>query len=299
MTTIDDYLQPLNNGVWEVVIHKDDISEPLSDNWEKSPVNVPTPGTVASYRNGQYHAHETKTEWRVHLDRYDPNVHPVLHLIDDAPLFLMISETIITLFSEAVGRSTQTKEKLKDQEISLKKGFLFGFILLLIGSVFLISPKVMYYGIIGVVLPAIVIGAGALSVIRSIIRHPGEVSDQKDLFYGGLLIIVGIILVYIPVIFWSLLLLVMLSFWMLSSAFILLNRARKGRSAIPEGFYSRLAIALISIIVVLIPLLIPGMMLHLFMLIMGVIIILLGCALISASYNLKQRSKMHPDVITL
>ncbi len=297
MTTIDDYLQPLHNGVWEVLIHKDDISEPLSDTWEKSPVNVPTPGTVASYRNGQYHAHETKTEWRVHLDRYDPKVHPVLHLIDDAPLFLMISETIITLFSEAVGRSTQTKEKLKDQDISLKKGFLFGFILILLGSVFLISPEVMYYGIVGIVLPIIVIGIGVLSIIRSIIRYPGKVSDQKDLIYGGLLTIVGIILVCIPVIFWSILLLVILSIWMISSAFILLNRARKGRSAIPEGFYSRLVIALLSIIVVLIPFIIPGMMLHLFMMILGVIIILLGCALISASYNLKQRSKMHPDVM--
>ena len=35
-------------------------------------------------------------EWRVHLDRYDPKVHPLLHLVDDAPLLLMISDTFMT-----------------------------------------------------------------------------------------------------------------------------------------------------------------------------------------------------------
>ena len=123
MTKIEDYLEPLHNGVWEVEIPKEDVTEPLSDDWKKSPINVPTPGTIASYRNGQYHVHETKTEWMVHLDRYDPKLHPVLHLMDDAPLFLMISETLVMLSSEARGKSTNIESKLKEQERFLKRGF--------------------------------------------------------------------------------------------------------------------------------------------------------------------------------
>ena len=48
---------------------------------------------------GQYDVHETATEWRVHLDNHDPKYHPLLHLIDDAPLLLMIGDTFVTLVS--------------------------------------------------------------------------------------------------------------------------------------------------------------------------------------------------------
>jgi len=94
---LDDFLEPLSQGIWEVVIPKDTVTEPLDTGWRKSAINVPSPGTIASYRKGRFHVHETKTEWRVHLDRYDPKKNPVMHLVDDAPLILMISDTFMTL----------------------------------------------------------------------------------------------------------------------------------------------------------------------------------------------------------
>jgi hypothetical protein len=69
MTRLDEFLEPLHHGVWEVAVPKDSVTEPLDSGWEKSKINVPSPGTIDSYRKGQYHVHETATEWRVHLDR--------------------------------------------------------------------------------------------------------------------------------------------------------------------------------------------------------------------------------------
>lgn len=294
MTKIDDYLEPLNNGVWEVAIPKEDVTDPLSDEWKKSPINVPTPGTVASYRNGQYHVHETKTEWRVHLDRYDPKLHPLLHLIDDAPLFLMISETLVMLSSEARGKSKNIESKLKEQEKFLKKGFIFGLFFILLGFVFVISPEVVYYSILQIIVPLAVTIVGIISIIKGIRWHPFRVSEKKDIVNGGKIVLIGIILVILPIVFWTLLLLAILCIWMFASSIMLLNRVRKGRSAVPEGFYSRFAIAVISLILVITMFIIPAAVLKLFMIIAGIVIILVGCAIISATFKLKKRSQQSP-----
>jgi len=293
MTKIEDCLEPLNNGVWEVVFPKEEITEPLSDEWIQSPLNVPTPGTIASYRNGQYHVHETKTEWRVHLDRYDPKLHPMLHLIDDAPLILMISETILMLFSEARGRSTNTRDNIIEQERSVKRGYMFGIILFLIGCTFIITPEIIYNSLFGIVIPIIAIVIGIVTMARGITRHPVQISNQKDVINGGLIVLIGVILGMLPMIFWSLILIFILGFWMLLSAVMLLNRVRKGKSAVPEGFYSRLVIAVVSLIFFVTLIYAPDVILEIFMLIIGLILILIGCTLITATVQLRDRSAQH------
>ena len=80
----------------------------------KSPINVPSPGTIASYRKGQYHAHEQPAQWHVHLDNYDPKVHPYLHLVDDAPLLLIIGDTVVTLIAGSRKKTGNEKEILND-----------------------------------------------------------------------------------------------------------------------------------------------------------------------------------------
>lgn len=297
MTTIDDYLEPLHTGVWEVVIPKEDVTDPLSGDWKRSSINVPTPGTIASYRNGHYHVHETKNEWRVHLDRYDPKVHPTLHLIDDAPLFLMIFETMLMLFSEARGRSNATEDRMKDQQVFLKNGFSFGIFLIFLGSTFLISPKFYYYGIFQVFLPFTVIIVGFIIIGRGISWRPVIRADQKGIVKGGMIVLVGIVLSTFPIILWSIILLTVLCIWMLSSAIMLLNRVRKGKSAVIEGFYSRFAIAVISLILALGNFIIPVEILWLFMMIVGVIIILIGCTLTVTSLKLKERSQFPQEMM--
>ncbi|WP_440951319.1 hypothetical protein [Methanosphaerula subterraneus] len=295
MPTIDDYLEQLHHGVWEVVISKEDVTDPLSDAWKRSPINVPTPGTIASYRNGQYHVHETKNEWRVHLDRYDPKIHPILHLIDDAPLFLMIFETMIMLFSEARGRSNTTERIIKDQLVFLKNGLFSGIFLLFLGSTFIISPEFDYYSIFQIILPLIVIIAGFVSMGRGMTWRPLYTADLKKIIIGGAILFVGLILSVFPIMIWNIILLSVLCIWMLSSALMLLNRVRKGKSAVLEGFYSRFVIAVISLFLAVGIFVIPDAILTLFMMISGVIIILVGCTLIGTTLKLKGRSYTCPE----
>lgn len=290
MTKIDDYLKPLHQGVWEIAIPKENVTELPGEEWVKSTINIPSPGTIASYRNGQYHVHETKTEWRVHLDRYDPKKHPFLHLIDDAPLFLMISETIITLFSEARGRSTHTQDIIKNQETFIRNGTLFGLFLILLGLTFVLSPEKMYISLFEEIIPFFVILVGIIAIVKGIDWRSRVVNQKKEIIYGGFTIILGCILGYIPLIFWSLLLISILGAWMFFSAALLFNRIRKGKSAVPEGFYSRLAIAIISLILFITIFYAPAIILELLFIILGIIIMLAGCVLITTTVKLKNRS---------
>jgi hypothetical protein len=298
MTSIDDYLEPLQEGVWEVVIPKEDVTDPLGDEWKRSSINIPTPGTLGSYRNGQYHVHETRNEWRVHLDRYDPKVHPALHLIDDAPLFLMIIETMMMLFSEARGMSNTTENQIHDQQAFLKNGFSSGIFLLLLGSTFVISPQFYYISILSVILPLAVIIFGLVSMGRGISRRPVHRADQKEIFRGGKFVVVGIVLAVFPLMIWNIVLLSVLCIWMLASALMLLNRVRKGRSAVPEGFYSRFAIALISLFLAIGIFITPAEVLTLFLMILGVIIILIGCTLIGTTFKLWGRAPAYREKMT-
>lgn len=294
MTKINDYLEPLNQGIWEVVIPKEDVTEPLGDEWEKSPINVPSPGTIASYRNGQYHIHESKNEWHVHLDRYDPKAHPFLHLIDDAPLFLMISETIITLFSEVRGKTTNIQMKMEQQDRFIKNGILSGIFMILLGITFIIEPEMIYNSIFGLIIPLMVIFIGIIAIIQNLYRKSIKEVNKKDLLNSALIVFVGIILGIIPILLWSLILISILGLWMLLSALLLLNRVRKGKDAVPEGFYSRFVIAIISLSLGIIMFYAPALILELLLIIAGIIIILAGCLIITTTLHMKRRSSLHP-----
>ncbi len=50
MSELEDFLAPLHQGVWEVIVLKEDVTEPLGQDWVKSQFNLPSPGTIASYR---------------------------------------------------------------------------------------------------------------------------------------------------------------------------------------------------------------------------------------------------------
>jgi uncharacterized membrane protein HdeD (DUF308 family) len=207
----------------------------------------------------------------------------------------MIGETTYMLFSEARGRSTNLNDKIKNQERFLKNGLIIGFFVILLGLSFIIAPEFLYTSIIGVIIPVIVIVVGLVSIVKAFNWHPVRISDRKDLRNGGIMVLVAIILWAFPILFWSLILLLILGVWMLLSAIMLLNRVRKGKSAVPEGFYSRLAIAVISLILVVAMFFAPVAILKIFMIIAGVIIILIGCILISATLKLRGRSKKYPN----
>jgi len=289
VSTLDEFLGPLHHGVWEVDVPKDMVSEPLDPGWELSRINIPSPGTMASYRKGQYHVHETATEWRVHLDNHDPRHHPLLHLIDDAPLLLMIGDTFGTLIASTRKKTGDEEKILEGQTRAWRDQVLMGLFIILIGLFVVTNPMLTFRGITLLFLPLIMIGIGLFTVMKAISTGPVRIL-KKDLFYRGMAITLsGIIAFYLPLSFWILCLLGILGVWMLASAVMLFGRARKGRAGIPEGFASRIGIAILSLCLVGLILINPKGVLALLVVILGIVALLLGVMLLVNGIRLKRR----------
>ncbi len=136
MSKLEDFLTPLHQGVWEVIVLKEDVTEPLGKGWVKSGFNLPSPGTIASYRKGNYHCHETRMDYRVHMDLYDPAKNPAMHLVDDAPLLLMIGGTVESLWVDAKNiKKLDKKQLIKEHKRAWQLILLAGIALLAVGVV--------------------------------------------------------------------------------------------------------------------------------------------------------------------
>jgi uncharacterized membrane protein HdeD (DUF308 family) len=289
VTTLDDFLGPLNDGVWEVIVPKESVTEPLDAGWVKSPINVPTPGTIASYRKGQYHVHEQQTEWHVHLDNHDPKVHPYLHLVDDAPLLLMIGDTVVTLIAGTRKKTGDEKEILEDQKRSWKEQVLVGILLMVVGVFISLNPQLAFEGIMLLLLPLVIVGLGIITAWQGIASSPIRVLSGGLLYRGIGIIIAGLIAFYLPLGLWMVVILGILALWMFASAIILLARARKGRAAIPEGFTSRVLIAILSLMFGVLILMDPKSMIQVLLVIVGVIAFLLGLMVMVNGIRLRNR----------
>ena len=149
-----------------MIVPKESVTEPLDAGWVKSPINVPNPGTIASYRKGQFHVHEQQAEWHVHLDNHDPKVHPYLHLIDDAPLLLMIGDTVITLIAGTRKKTGNEKEILEDQKRSWKEQVLIGVLLMLVGIFIVVNPMLSFKGLMNLMVPLAIISLGIITAGR-------------------------------------------------------------------------------------------------------------------------------------
>jgi uncharacterized membrane protein HdeD (DUF308 family) len=290
MTTIDDYLAPLKQGIWEVTILKSEVINGPGVEWEKSLINIPSPGVVASYRKGQYHLHETKTHWKIHLDRFDPKVHPILHLIDDAPLFLMIAETFITIFSFTKDTLQYGPDhRIFSQTATWHQLILFGMVSIIIGAGFALSPDIAFAEITDILIPAGVFILGLFSVLNGFFSSD-KTEKKSGVMQGICLCIVSGVFFYIPQLFWSVFILILLGLWMFSSAGLILFRVFHGKTAGPEGFYSRSIIGVISLIFGLLIFIIPIGVIRIFLIMLGLIIIAFGLSGIIA--GLRLRSKM-------
>lgn len=272
-----------------MIVPKDSVTEPLDPGWVKSQINIPSPGTLASYRKGTYHAHEQQAEWHVHLDNYDPKVHPVLHLIDDAPLLLMIGDTVVTLIAGTRKKTGKEEEILKDQERSWKEQVLVG-VLLMLGGIFIFAnPSITFRATVHLMVPLLIIGLGIITAWQGMSFHPAKVLHGGLVYRGIAIVIAGIISFSLPLPLWIGVVLGILTLWMFASAIILLARARKGRAAIPEGFCSRLVVAFLSLVLVVLILQDPWGLLQLIVMTVGVIATLLGLMLLVNGVRLRNR----------
>jgi uncharacterized membrane protein HdeD (DUF308 family) len=290
---LDDFLEPLNEGVWEVTIPKESVTVPLDAAWIKSGINVPSPGTIASYRKGQFHVHETKDEWKVHLDRYDPKKHPVMHLLDDAPLLLMIGDTFITLISDMRrDKSKDTKEILETQDKEWHLQFIAGIFLILIGFDIALDPLGAFLGAMSLIFPLAIVILGILVMAGRLWNAGGEEPFiEGNIFRGLVIIAAGVCAFSIPPDFWILLFTAILAVWMFASAIILLRRVKKGRSAVPEGFFSRLAIGILSLLIVIGAFFTPYSLVTILTLVVGLLLILIGIMLVVNGLRLRRMMK--------
>ncbi|HOU80440.1 MAG TPA: hypothetical protein PLE57_04220 [Methanoregulaceae archaeon] len=289
MSSLDEFLGPLHHGVWEVEIPKESVTEPLDQGWEVSRINIPSPGTIASYRKGQYHVHETDTEWRVHLDNHDPKRHSILHLIDDAPLLLMIGDTFGTLIASTRKKTGDEAKILEEQSKAWKDQILIGLFIILVGIFVITNPLLTFKGITRLFVPLVIVGLGIFTIMKSVRVQPFRIIEDAVLYRGIIISIAGIIAFYLPLTLWIVGLLGILAVWMLATAIVLLGRARKGRSAIPEGFVSRIVIAILSLCLVGLIFTYPIEIVELLMIVLGVIGLLVGIMLFVNGVRLKRR----------
>ncbi len=288
MTRLDDCLEPLHQGVWEVIVKKEGITEPLDNGWKRSAINVPSPGTRASYRKGRYHAHETETEWRVHLDRYDPGTSPLLHLVDDAPLILMIGDTFMTLITETRRAELKnTGDILKIQRFIWQQQVIIGLVLVLAGLHILKNPLTFFRNIFEVVIPVAIIGLAILVLAGDFLMKIPDRFRAMTIRQGAGILCAGILAYLLPLVLWVVLVLAVLALWMTASAVMLLRRVAKGRPAVPEGFYHRMAIGVLSLAAAVLVVVSPAGILAILVLIVGAVMLLLGLSICIGGLRLR------------
>ena len=287
MTDIYEFLSALHQGIWEVIIPKELLTVPLGPEWKFSPINVPSKETIASYRNGQYHLHETKNEYRVHLDRYDPEKNPLLHLLDDAPLILMISETLQTIYVTARDAKKNTEpDFIKDQRLTWVYRMAIGIILLVIGGIFALIALNQDIILFNTLLPSIVSFSGILILGNGIMMRRRKEHSRKDVVTGLLLICGGILMFFL----WELYLVIMLlilAVWFFGSAYVTLSRIIKEKKQLPRGLWLPIGLGVCSLALGILTIIAPDILLEILVGILSVIICIIGIGFLLDGYGLR------------
>jgi uncharacterized membrane protein HdeD (DUF308 family) len=298
MSKLDDFLAPLHQGVWEVIVLKEDVTEPLGKRWVKSQFNLPSPGTIASYRNGGYHCHETESEYRVHMDIYDPAINPGMHLVDDAPLLLMIGGTVESLWVDAKNvKKMDKRQLLKEHKIAWQLSLLAGIALLTVGAaviaVELGAADLVFAAFVVLIVPMSIMGFAAFMIIQGMRISPMNANSKRLIITGLGLIFLGILSYFFP----ALLVIFLLTFmllWPISSAVISLKRTKMGKIATPDGLRKRMIIAVGSIVLAVLFVLNPQGVAGLIIFFVATIIIFMGVVSMLKALGLRSALKTFP-----
>lgn len=287
MSDIYEYLSALHQGIWEVVIPKDLLPAPLGPEWKFSPINLPSRETIASYRNGQYHLHETKEDYRVHLDRYDPEKNPILHLIDDAPLALMIVETLQTIYVTARdAKKNPEADFIKDQQLTWKFRMVLGCILLIISGILMMIALNQEIILFSTLLPAIVFVSGILIFLNGLSMRRRKEHSGKDVLNGVLLMGGGTLMFFFWLLYLTIILFI-LGIWFFGSAYVTLKRVIKGKKQVPQGLWLSLGMGIGSLLLGSITIIAPEILLEVLIGILSVIFGIIGIGVFLDGYGLR------------
>lgn len=292
MSTLESYLDALHQGVFQVVVPKDLVTGPLEPAWKRSAINVPSPETIASYRKGQYHAHETATEYRVHMDRYDPEKNPIMHLIDDAPLILMIHETMETIL--VTGRDAtrrDPRQRLADQQVSWKLRMGLGAVLLAIGAVLLLLAVWETVLFFAVVLPSLVLVLGLLTIVEGVRGRSHRERAGREIVRGAMLAGAGLVLFA----FWELylvLILLVLMVWFFSSAAVTLLRVVRDRRRLTKGFWYTLGLGVGSLALGVLAITLPAELVEILLALLAGLVLMAGTFTLLDAWGLRNAARL-------
>ncbi|MDD1706176.1 MAG: DUF308 domain-containing protein [Methanoregulaceae archaeon] len=292
MAKLDDFLDPLHQGIWEVIVPRDDVTEPLGEEWKSSALNVPSPDTIASYRKGQYHAHETELDYRVHMDRYDPEKNPLMHLVDDAPLVLMLYDTMGTLVVRAKdAKSADYSIRLADQSLTWRMRIATGAGLVLAGAILLLFA-IGYPGIFyAILVPLFLCAFGVILIIAGFRQRARKEYSRKDLVLGIVVICAGLLMF----VFWPLfvvLLLAVLALWFLSTAYVSLRRVMREKTAIPQGVWITIGMGIGSLVLGILAFVNPLNLLELLIFLLAVLTLLGAVLSLIDGFGLRNAAKL-------
>jgi uncharacterized membrane protein HdeD (DUF308 family) len=290
MVRLDDFLEPLHQGVLEVSVSKEAVTEPLDEGWVRSAMEIPTPGTLAGYRKGQYHVHETATEWKVHLDRYDPKEHPVMHLVDDAPFIQMVSDTLLALLLETRGKG-DTRQILKVQKRAWQLEILVGFVAILTGISIVFHPSLAFRSLFGLVIPGLILLLGLVMVTRGF-RSRAEGGISWGPVWSGLgTCVIGVLALVLPERTWALGILIILALWGFASAAVAIIAVKKGESVGPETLGKRLALGIISLVLTILIFIAPFGVVWILTQVLGIVALVLGLTLVVNGVRIWKRMR--------
>ena len=292
MSTLESFLDALHQGVFQVVVPKAVVTEPLEPGWKRSAINVPSPDTIASYRKGQYHAHETVSEYRVHMDRYDPEKNPLMHLIDDAPLVLMLHETMETIFVTGKDATrSDPLQRLEDQRVSWKLRMGLGVVLLAMGAVLLILAFYETVIFFTVILPSLVLLIGLLAIIKGIQQSDRREDAVKNVIQGSMMAGAGVVL-FILWELYLLLILLILAIWFFSSAVVTLLRVVRERRNLTKGFWYTLGLGVSSLVLGILAITLPEELVELLIFLLAGLVLMAGAFTVLDAYGLRNAARL-------
>jgi uncharacterized membrane protein HdeD (DUF308 family) len=215
-----------------------------------------------------------------------------MHLVDDAPLVLMLWGTINSLFLTGKD-STKGKrmDRLAAMDMTWKVRMAIGAAVVAIGLILILFPLKFAEFAFSILMPLAVMGFGALTLYNGYRMDQGGKLAKRDMAMGLGIIAFGVALIFLWKYF-VLLILLVLALWFFASAFVSIRRSLKGKAAVPEGFWVRMAMAVLSLALGIMTLFVPKATVGVLIILLGVVVLLVGALFLLDGYGLRNAHKL-------
>jgi uncharacterized membrane protein HdeD (DUF308 family) len=215
-----------------------------------------------------------------------------MHLVDDAPLPLMIFETLETL---AVSAKDAKREdpvaRMADLRLSAGLRMLLGALVLVAGLGMLWvafgNPLVLFQE----TLPNLLAVIGLVMIGHGVLLRARGVHGKKDAVRGLALLAGAVLLSIFSIAFVDVLLLILLV-WLVSSAAVTLARVIRSGGKLPQGAALTLSIEVASLYLAYLVIVDPVGSLKVLILILGVIATLAGMFLVVDGYGMRNAARL-------